>query len=177
MSASLVLASLTPEFRAKVETLLANCQTAGVIMVPYFGLRNPVDQAKLWRRSRSALQVSQTVATLRENYAPYLAGVLDGVGPQPAGEWATNALPGQSWHEFAEAVDCYVEHAGKPAWDAADPGYEVYASQAEALGLTAGKRWTTPDTDHVQMPTAASPLSIMSWAEIDAAMKANFSPS
>ena len=38
--------------------------------------------------------------------ANFLASVLDGVGPQH-GPHVTNALPGLSWHQWGEAVDCF----------------------------------------------------------------------
>lgn len=174
MSASVVLASLEPSFQPKMQQLIVDCLAAGIAIVPYFGLRSPADQARLWRQSRATAEVQSAIQMLQQNRAPWLASVLDGVGPQPNGPWRTNALPGASWHQYGTACDCYVEREGKPVWNGSDPGYAVYADKAEVLGLTAGARWHTPDTDHVQLDSANSPRSAMSWADIDAAMQAKF---
>src|SRR5690348_4825038 len=109
------LNDLVPEFRAKVSQLLQNCATQGVQMVPSEGVRPPATQAIYWRQSRSIVEINQAIAMLRDEGAPYLASVLDGVGPQH-GDEVTKVLPGNSWHQWGEAVDCFWEVDGKAEW-------------------------------------------------------------
>lgn len=167
---------LVPEFRDRLDVLEKNCATEGVIMRPYFGLRDPVTQAKLWRQSRSHDQVVHAEQRLVDEAAPFLAECLTKAGPQPNGPWKTNALPGQSWHQWGEAMDYVWMVDGKECWTvSSDPknGYRVLARYATALGLTSGMSFG--DNDHVQFRSASSPERAgLTMAQIDAAMKAKF---
>jgi hypothetical protein len=50
------------------------------------------------------------------------------------------------------AVDCtFLGPNGRPRWIDRDP-WAVYGTAAEALGLTWGGRWTTPDRPHLELP-------------------------
>lgn len=171
---SVDLRQLVPEFRSKIELTLARCQAAGHTLRPFFGVRDVYTQAKLWRQSRALPDILTTAAKLRKEGAPFLAHVLESVGPQH-GRWATNALPGQSWHQWGEAVDCFVlGPVNRAIWAVRHPGYEVYAREAKALGLTAGLYWPTrPDGVHVQYREPGV-RSLYTWAEIDTAMKEKF---
>ena len=172
MTIETVIASLKPEFADKVRLLVANCAADGLVIEPYSGLRTCAEQAKLWRQSRTAQQVQQAIADLTSRGAPYLASVLDSVGPQ-SGDPVTNALPGDGWHNWGEAVDCFVMRDGQRVLNGGDPLYITYAVHAEEIGLTAGLRWQHPDFDHIQLRAASSPITAgLTWAEIDAAMKA-----
>jgi hypothetical protein len=171
------LAALEPDFRAAVEKLLAACDQRGAILKPFFTVRGPGVQAKLWCQSRTAAQISAQKSALTQAGAGWLAGLLDvrwaGTGPQ-----VTNALPGLSWHQWGEAIDCYVEGERKEAiWNVRHAGYRIYAEEAKRLGLEAGALWTRfPDAVHVQWRAEGSPLRTgMSWAQIDAAMRKKFS--
>ncbi len=144
-------------------------------MQPFFTIRSPFIQAQLWCQSRSAPTIAAEASKLRAAGAPWLASLLQ--APPKAGPLLTNALPGQSWHQWGEAVDCYVTGSQNEAiWDAKHPGYRVYAEEAVKLGLDAGANWKTmKDTVHVQLRQQASPSSAgMSWAEIEAAMIKRF---
>lgn len=170
MSAALILGTLGADFRPKVERVIALAAAQGIGLVPYFGARSIEDQARLWRRSRSDNEALEAVAMLNSAGASRLAAALVSVGPQQPGPWATNALPGASWHQFGQACDLYVERAGKACWNTADLGYAVLRDAAQAVGLTSGAGWKKPDPDHIQASSYASPLDSMSWAEIDARM-------
>src|SRR5947209_13658160 len=106
---------LTPEFRAKVIDLLQNCLALKIQMVPYQSVRAPAQQAKYWRQSRSIAEINQAIAMLRSEGAPHLAEVMESVGPRN-GDEVTRVLPGNSWHQWAEAVDCFWEVEGKAEW-------------------------------------------------------------
>ena len=136
------------------------------------GPRSPWDQARLWRRSRSRAVVEEAARTLSLRGAPYLSGVLLGVGPQPSGPWATNSLPGQGWHQWLEAQDFWVVGpGGKPEWDGDHRGYQALAEEAARLGLTSGWFWRNKDAGHVQVRRESGPHLLYTWPEIDSTVR------
>lgn len=171
------LQQLVPEFTVKVQELLENCAQRGVIMRPYFTIRDPFTQAKFWRQSRSTEEIRQKIGELKREGADFLAYCLETVGPQN-GDPVTNALPGLSWHQWGEAVDCMWLVDNQAQWDpgkqiGGQNGYAVYAEEAVKLGLTAGGLWKSiKDWPHVQLRPADSPLGIYTIPGIDAKMKA-----
>jgi hypothetical protein len=157
--------------KAKVLLLVQTCAEKGIKMVPFFGLRSPEEQAQLWRQSRNSSEVAAGVKRLHDKGATWLADILEKT-KAPRGKHVTNALPGMSWHQWGEAMDCYREINGKPSWE--DEYYEDYADLAEhkEIGLTPGGHWPGfPDWPHVQLRTAAGPQKLYSYPEIDAKMK------
>ena len=162
------LESLTLEFHNATSQLLANCLELGIEMVPFCTLRSPQAQAVLWRQSRSVAEVMEGIERLRSGGAPWLAEVLDGVGPQLGKGEVTKALPGLSWHQWGEAVDCYWLRDGKAQWNG--PGYDTYRLEAEKLGLTQ----VTWERVHVQLRKDGSPAKMFPMSEIDAIMKEKF---
>jgi hypothetical protein len=179
MAANLDL--LVAEFKAKVQQLIARCEGRGVTMRPYDGLRDPFSQARLWRQSRSIEEIKAKIAALESESAPFLADCLRRVGPQN-GDPVTNTAPGISWHQWGEALDCFWLVDGAAEWSLrrmvdGQNGYHVYADEAEKLGLTPGGHWPRfKDWPHVQLRDADNAESVMSFAQIDAAMKARFGP-
>jgi peptidoglycan LD-endopeptidase CwlK len=174
------LEKLEPAFREKVESLLHTLNTIGVEMRPYFGIRTPQEQAMLWRQSRSREEIASAINRLRLGAANFLAEVLDEVGPQN-GPHVTNALPGLSWHQWGEAVDCFWAVNGTAEWSATKlidgiNGYRIYAERAREAGLEAGGFWTgLKDWPHVQMRKAGSPASAgMTLEEIDEHMRRRY---
>lgn len=90
-------------------------------------------------------------------------------------------MPGLSWHQWGEAVDCFWSLNGSAEWSASTKadginGYRIYASFAKDMGLDAGGFWHSfKDWPHVQMRSAGSPISAgMTLAEIDAEMHNRF---
>lgn len=164
---------LDPKLADGVREVVRRCKTDGYKLVPYFGLRTPWEQAKLYRQSRSTAEINSRVQELRSNGAPFLAEVLDSVGPQPSGPKVTNAPPGLSWHQWSEAVDSYWWLNGQIEWFKTE-GYKVYADHARALGLTAGFYWSDPDLGHVQLRSVSSPRKTYSFPEIDDTMRERF---
>ena len=179
---AVALGELDPVFQQKVVAVLEACSDRGVRMVPSQAVRSPHEQARLWRQSRSRQQIDDALAMLRDAGAPYLAEVLEGVGPQE-GRHVTNALPGNSWHQWGEAVDCFwlVDNAAE--WSTTRKvngvnGYHVYAEAAQAEGLDAGLFWTSlKDAPHLQLRATANPVkSGLSWAQVDQQMQVRFGP-
>lgn len=177
--ASRDLNDLVPELRPRVQELLNQCRARGVEMRPSATLRDPFEQARLWRQSRSREEIARKIAQLRDGGAPFLAFCLDRVGPQ-SGRPVTGAIPGLSWHQWGEALDCFWLVDGAAEWSAnrlvsGVNGYRVYAEEARRLGLTAGGFWQSlKDWPHVQLRAADNPRGVLTLAEINATMEARF---
>jgi peptidoglycan L-alanyl-D-glutamate endopeptidase CwlK len=166
------LNDLIPEFRAKVTVALDQLAAEGTKFVPYFTLRNPVKQAGLWRQSRSAAVVRKQIDDLRAEACDYIADCLDKAGPS-SGPWATNALPGVSWHQYGEAVDCYLLDAtGKPDWQAAH--YGRFGTVGDANGMWWGGHFG--DTDHWQNRRIEPPAAFGTLRQINDALAAKWGP-
>lgn len=158
---------LQPEFKEKLEQAIETAREQhGIYMVPYETERDVWRQAGLWRRSRSGYLIREECKELRREGAGYLADVIESVGPQH-GSWATNALPGQSWHQWGLACDLYWDKNGPlpggVEWSDLT-GYRIFANVARDLGLTSGFFWRSRDAVHVQLPEATAPR--MTMAEI-----------
>jgi hypothetical protein len=173
------LGALCPDFRLKVEELLRACKGLGIIMRPFCTVRDPFEQARLWRQSRTGEEISLKIKHLEKSGAGFLAHCLDSVGPQH-GRLATNALPGLSWHQWGEAMDCFWVVDGMAVWSVQKKigglnGYYVYADEARKMGLTAGGNWKRfKDRPHVQLSQHASPLRIMDLSEVNSVMEKRF---
>jgi hypothetical protein len=173
------LGKLVPEFRAKLDTLLANCEARGYPMRPYYAIRTPQEQAALWKQSRTPEEAAAEVARLRATGAPFLAACIEQSNP-PHGNPVTNAIPGMSWHQWGEAIDCFWLVDGKAEWSTkrlvnGQNGYRVYAEEAVRLGLNAGGLWTSfKDWPHVQLRAAGSPKGQFTLAQIDERMRRDF---
>lgn len=144
------LDGLFPEFRAKVEKLINLCSNEGLVVRVVSGLRTPLEQAILWRFGRSMDVIIDKIQQLKDINCSYLASCINMAGPQ-YGEWKTNALPGQSWHNWGLAVDfiCF-DSIGKPISDGEDPIYYQFQKLIPAAGLfNYGKNWPK-DAGHVQ---------------------------
>lgn len=169
------LQGLEPTFLAKLQSLLRTLAASGTIMRPYFGVRDCVTQGKLWRQSRSTAVIIAKVESLKAQGAHYIADAIIKAGPA-TGPWATNAIPGYSWHQHRNAMDCVWMRHGHEEWsvdiDGAQNGYRLYAAAAPQHGLTSLA--SLNDWGHVQGPAASSPASLYSLQQIDALMRAQF---
>jgi peptidoglycan LD-endopeptidase CwlK len=162
---------IDPGFRNTMDLLVKNCATKGVVIVPYYGLRTLEEQAKFWRQSRTKDEVTSAITMLRKEGANFIADAMERVGPC-SGPKVTNALPGQSWHNWGFAVDSYVDNHGTAVWDANHVGYRVMAEEAKKLGLEPGFYWKFRDAPHVQLPKEGKPPA--TWREINQAMREKF---
>jgi len=168
-------------FLTHVRLLLQECNEIGMhqspqnkfSIHPFYCLRDPWTQARLWRQSRSTREIDIAILKLRSEEANFLADVLESVGPSH-GRWATNALPGQSWHQWGLAIDCFViNNFGRSVWSTKHLGYTTYAEVAQSLGLVPGLYWKYQDAVHVQSGNGTV-RAIYKWVEIDARMKERF---
>lgn len=162
------LSLLVPEMREKVEALILACAVRNLRMQPFYTLRGPEIQGKLWCQSRTVEEVQARRSTLELARAPIIASYLD-VDFANTGRWATNALPGMSWHQWGEAVDCVIVVGGAAVW-VSGMYASVYGAEAKKLGLTPGALWTTArDPVHVQLRRASNPMTgeLTTWAELE----------
>lgn len=170
---------LIPKFRPLVKDLLKNCLARGVEMRTSQTLRDPFEQARLWRQSRPIEEIRARIKAFRAEGADFLAHCLESVGPQH-GSHVTNATPGLSWHQWGEAMDCFWLVDGKAEFSTSkliggQNGYRVYAEEAVKLSLTAGAFFKSlKDFPHVQLRPQAGPNKVFTLAEIDAEMKKRF---
>lgn len=172
---------LQKKFRQPVRDLLSRCCDRGHVLVPYETLRTPQEQAAYWRRGRATRTIMAKVEELRGRGCDFLADCIEGAGPQH-GKKITNALPGQGWHQWGLAVDCFVSVDGRAMW-ADDPdtpedefeGYRVYADVAADMGLDPGGHWTRfKDWPHVQWRPGSIIQQAGGWEAVDAVMRERF---
>ena len=81
----------------------------------FFTLRDPFDQAILRRQSRSTQEIHDKIQELKSKGAHFIVNCLESVGSQ-AGRHVTNAIPGLSWHQWGESLDCFWLIDGKAEW-------------------------------------------------------------
>lgn len=143
------ISTLDTPFSIKVSQLIERCNEQNVTMVPYYGIRTLEAQARLWRQSRHRDEINSKIEKLRSLKCDYLADVIESVGIVPMGRWATNAIPGLSWHNWGQAVDCYTIIDGKASWKSSDYGF--YGRIATQLQLKWGGDFSMPDPGHVQL--------------------------
>lgn len=173
------LEELDPSFKAKIEELLSSCNESGYPMRQFFTLRSPFEQGKLWRQSRSRKQVEDKISELNSKGASFLAYCIESVGSQN-GRHVTNAIPGLSWHQWREAVDCFWLVDGNAEWSTKKKingknGYANYADIASSMGLNAGGLWRSfKDWPHIQLRSESNPSRVYSLEEINAEMESKF---
>lgn len=173
------LEHLVPEFRLKVAELVTRCNEEGVEMRPYFTLRDPFEQARIWRQSRTIEEIQEKIAEFERGGADFLAHCVRSVGPQH-GDHVTDTPPGFSWHQWGEAVDCFWVVDDQAEWSAQKlvngiNGYRVYANAAKDMQLTPGGFWTRlKDWPHAQFRSVSNPGKTMSLLQINEIMKTRF---
>ena len=125
-------------------------------MIPVCGYRSVAEEAKLWRQSRPTAEVVGKTDELKAMGCDYLASVIESVGPC-TGPWATNTIPGLSWHNWKQAVDFAWEDNGVVNWDGDADAYKTLADEAIKLGLTPGYYFHERDAGHIQFSAKEVP--------------------
>lgn len=165
---------LNPAFRVKLDFVLRLAREAGVHLEIFWKVLSPEDQAKLWKKSRSAQEIGQAVTKLRSSGAPFLADVLEKTHTEK-GRWETADLPGQSWHQWGEAAAVrVVSETGRTIWSPNHPDYRVLADIAKQVSLSSGFNWSNRDVTHLQLRPDAS-RAYYPWSQIDREMKRRWS--
>lgn len=171
-----ILVELDPAFAEKVSLLISELIQEGIVVRPYSGLRSPLEQALLWCQSRTPLEQELITRKLIDEGATYLAAVLKRASTICApGRWATNNLPGQSWHNFGLALDSHVvSEDGRAVWGPKHFAYTKYAELARKLHLFAGHDLVRQDVVHIQWPHVSVHQQIGSWAVVNKVLEKNF---
>jgi len=167
MSCSRDLNLLVPEFRDKYLEMKEKIKDDyGLVVVPYCTLRDPLQQAREWRSTRSSAVVKRKVSELRKKDCNFLADCVEFVGPQSSNgrkSHVTYAIPGLSWHQWGEAVDSFWEvRPGVAAWSSTKKygydhnAYRVMEAVAESMGMR-GLGSEFGDWPHIQLSQKGSP--------------------
>jgi len=156
--------------RAKAEAIRAACAKNGVDLLIYCTLRDPYEQARHYRKSRTIQQIIAKAHELTDRGYHNLANVLIHVGPQPGkiGRHITWAGPGESWHQYRQAFDAVPMCEGKCLWSFEDyqEEWEIYGQAVEAAGLRWGGRFR--DYPHAQSSQRDNPLDVLSYDQVTA---------
>jgi peptidoglycan L-alanyl-D-glutamate endopeptidase CwlK len=154
--------NLYPEFRIKIHEALRIGEQEGIEIHPYCGVRTCVEQAILYRSTRTLKEIESKMRSLTDRSCPFLAQILLDIGPQqgPLGRHKTKAGPGESWHQYAMAEDCVPIVGGKALWNDDAEEWQVYGAIVRSLGLTWAGDWTGfREYPHCQLHPTSSPLS------------------
>jgi peptidoglycan L-alanyl-D-glutamate endopeptidase CwlK len=112
------LDDLLPRVRALAELFLAKCHSQGIDIIITSTYRDNASQAELYAQGRTK-----------------------------PGRKVTNAMPGQSWHNWKCAFDVVPLRQGKPVWGTTEEDdYKLWnniGSIGESVGLTWAGRWST----------------------------------
>lgn len=155
--ASREIEKLNPLLREKAEDLTNSIDFPILI---YCTGRSAEEQARLWRQSKSYSTILKKKDQLEKFGHHELAQILMEVGPQN-GPHVTHAGPGESWHQYWEALDAVPIIGGKPAWDYKKNKdlWETLGQVAMSLGLNWGGSWVKwQDRPHFQLRTTNNPL-------------------
>ena len=158
--ASRSLDALVPDAKKNAEKVMAVCTEVGFELMIYCTLRPLDEQAKLFRQSRSAQEIRDKVINFRNRGFSFLAEIIEGVGPC-YGPHVTNAAPGESWHNYAEAWDAVPLIGGKPAWNynQAKPEWDAYGECVRQVEMYWAGDWTKfREYPHAQMRPGGNPL-------------------
>lgn len=124
-----------PEVLARGIEMVRRCYDEGIYILFTDGLRTDIEQAKLFGQSR-------------ENY--WYKGVNYGA---PNKRWATNAEPGESFHNFGLALDYVLtDCTAKPVFWTRNKQWERAAAIAKELGFSWGGDWHSGirDNPHIE---------------------------
>lgn len=166
--ASRKIEDLVPVMRNKAREVIRICKEKGVGILIYCTLRDLEEQAKLYRQSRSFSEIQEKEKQLRQRGFDFLADILLSVGPC-SGPHVTNAGPGESFHNYAEAFDGVPLVNGKAAWSYKDnkEAWDIYGAACESVGLTwLGNSTGFNEKPHAQFRSGGNPLKMFAPEEI-----------
>lgn len=167
---------LDQPFAESLQRAFEDLMAEGYVVRPYSGRRGPLEQALLWCQSRTPLEIELIARRFNDEGAVYLARVIRRASllAQP-GRWATNNLPGQSWHNFGLAVDVHVvSEDGRAVWGPKHLGYARLADVARAHGLFPGFDLPRQDVVHVQWAPGTVRVGRGPWATVDRELQRSF---
>ena len=169
------LSVLRDDFRKPFETVLASFEIrSDHELLVTCTRRTPAEQARIYRSSRSFVQITRKAERLVTANFKELADILLSVGPVPGklGRHRTMAGPGESWHQYDEAADVVLVIDGKLVWDdgATDLDeelWELYGSLCKEQGLQWAGFWTNfREMPHCQLRQGGNPLRILDLDDV-----------
>jgi len=166
------LTDLTPAMREKAQAFFDAAKRNGLDLLVTCTFRSLEEQARLYGQGRNLADVAFEIAR-----CPLFGfGKIEQMdfAPRIKARRLTNALPGLSWHNYGEAMDCVPMKSSKPVWDCRDELWQVYGDCAHEVGLFwAGdwKRFRFLEFPHMQLRAKSNPLKVYTPAEALAALK------
>lgn len=143
-----LLSTLQPAVQPIFKSFLEQCEAAGIPCDIVGGTRSFEAQQKVYDQGRT----------------------------EP-GRVVTNALPGDSFHQYGLAVDVVPRvYKSLPDWNPEGPLWARIGAIGEAAGLQWGGRWGKPDKPHFQF--AAAPISELKayWEKFKQIMPVSITP-
>lgn len=160
------ISDLTPQMQIKAEEFKKLTKASGVDVLIYSTTRTLTEQARLYRRGRTSVQIKNKIHSLRKRGFGFLADFIVQVGPQRGSKIVTNAGPGESWHNLGEAFDAVprldIDNDGDLdiIWAIKEFPYEwsVFWWCGKKLSLEVGGYWTNfVDGPHMQLRKGPNP--------------------
>lgn len=173
--ASRRIEDLAPDVQVAANLIMGACDHDGVDILIYCTLRPLEEQARLYRQSRALVEISYKIQKFRDRGLGFLADILQNTAPCH-GPKRTNAAPGESWHNYAEAFDAVPMVGGKPAWNYDDAPFEwgVYGHAIRDAGLNWSGDWKKfKEIAHAQKRHGSNPLKEYSPEKIQEMLIAN----
>jgi len=134
-------------------------EVTGHRLLVYYTLRTLDEQATLFRQSRSTAQINSKIDSLKDRGYDFLAEAFNRTKPCD-GPWRTNAAPGETWHNYGEAIDAVPLVNGVEIWNLdekvpeqkkqMDTLWLAYGDVVVYLGMTWGGNWKSKDNPHAQ---------------------------
>ena len=155
--ASRDLNDLKPATKERALNFLALAEEAGLDVLIYCTYRSLEEQARLFRKGRSLSDIQKKADELNVKWdRPDIAALLMEVGPQ-YGKEVTKAAPGQSIHNYRQALDGCPVLGGKPVWSDEEPKDLALWNEYGRLGVAAGFEWAGnwkyfKEKPHIQEP-------------------------
>ncbi|MCF8373941.1 MAG: M15 family metallopeptidase [Bacteroidales bacterium] len=166
--ASRDLNDLVPQVKENALSVIKRCKDSSFDLLIYCTLRSLQEQAKLYRQSRPISEINVKIEKFRNRGFNFLADILVEVGPC-SGPHVTNAGPGESWHNYAEAWDAVPMVNGKPAWNYMDAKeqWDAYGEAVRQIGMEWAGDWTSfREFPHAQLRSGGNPLKTLTPDQI-----------
>lgn len=158
--ASRNIEDLIPDVQIAANLIVGGCANEDVDIMIYCTLRPLEEQARLYRQSRTLVEIKHKIDKFRDRGLGFLADILQYAGPWN-GPHVTNAAPGESWHNYAEGFDAVPMVGGKPVWKYEDAPFEwaMYGELVKAAGLNWSGDWKRfKEIAHAQKRHGSNPL-------------------
>lgn len=157
---------LHPEFKKKVFSIFDEMTERGFRVEIFRGKVTFEEQACLWTRSRSCEEIQNVASAIKKEGAPKIAELIENAR-SIAGRKETDLLPGQSWHQYGEAIDFkFLDERGLSIWNPEYRGYHLASRLAKLEDLVSGFFWKRVNVNHLQFKCTSVRASY-SWSEIN----------